>query len=375
MSEKKDELIDLSAMENLEPAFLGEVEKIDKEDIKEIKEEVIDEVESLEEFLKDKSKKEVDDEEEEVEKVETTEDTEKEVETETGKKNDEEEVSPIRAIAEWAGSKGIFEFDPDKFEDSEDYLESKLTEVAETKFNSWKEELPEEIHQLIDNYKEGIPLDELIYSRSREIEYSNITEEMLGEDVELQKRIVSDWLANNDLEDKQIKKKIERYSDAGLLSEEAETALAKLKAFEKRYQEQLKEEAQERKQQFEHQKEQKIKEVEKTILSSEEIIPGIKLSKEERKKLTEGYLKMNSKGETQLIKKLKEDPMANLKIAQFFLLMDGKLDSVKAKLESKVVGKIRQTVDTKTETESNPLQKLDIGKMRKAIELAKKART
>ena len=99
------------------------------------------------------------------------------------------------------------------------------------------------------------------------------------------------------------------------------------------------------------------------------------MSKEERKKLTEGYLKMNSKGETQLIKKLKEDPMANLKIAQFFLLMDGKLDSVKAKLESKVVGKIKQTVDTKTETESNPLQKLDIGKMRKAIELAKKART
>ena len=137
----------------------------------------------------------------------------------------------------------------------------------------------------------------------------------------------------------------------------------------------FKEEAKDRKEQFERQKEQKIKEVEKTILSSEEIIPGIKLSKEERKKLTEGYLKMNSKGETQLIKKLKEDPMANLKIAQFFLLMDGKLDSVKAKLESKVVGKIRQTVDTKTETESNPLQKLDIGKMRKAIELAKKART
>ena len=83
MSEKKDELIDLSAMENLEPAFLGEVKKIDDKDIKEIKEEVIDEVESLEEFLKDKSKKEVDDEEEEVEKVETTEDTDKETKTET----------------------------------------------------------------------------------------------------------------------------------------------------------------------------------------------------------------------------------------------------------------------------------------------------
>jgi hypothetical protein len=102
-----------------------------------------------------KAEEEEEEEEEEVEKVETTEDTDKETKTETSKKTDEEEVSPIRAIAEWAGSKGIFEFDPEKFEDSEDYLESKLTEVAETKFNSWKEELPEEIHQLIDNYKKA----------------------------------------------------------------------------------------------------------------------------------------------------------------------------------------------------------------------------
>lgn len=358
--------IDLPAPENTE---------LTDKDIEDVKEFTIGEVESLEEFQKKTAtKKEVtstpdDPEIEEETEIETPENTGEEAASEEGT----EEVSPIRAIAEWAGTKGIIDFDPEKFEDSEDYLETKLNDVVKSKVEAYKQDLPEVLHDLINNFEEGVPLMELIDSKSRQIEFSAIDEDTLEKDVDLQKNILRQHLANQDYKEDAIEKKIKRLEDNLLLEEESKEALEKLKVFEEKYQQNLIKETQERKKQAEKEWQDTLKNIEKTIMTADEIIPGIKLTKEEKQKLYDGYIKFDAKRETQLTKALKADPLANLKIAQFFLLLNGDVSNIKTKLKTEVAKEVKKTVNTYKEKDT-PFSKVNLGKIKKALELVKQQR-
>lgn len=362
---------DLSELNGLNAPALSEPE------IEKVKDFTIDEVESLEEFQKKftESQKQVTSTKDNpaVETDEGVPDTVVEVPENETEVETEEDISPIRAIAEWAGTKGIIDFDPEKFEDTEEYLESKLNAVVENKVKSYKEELPEVLHDLINNYEEGVPLMELIDSKSRQMEYSSIEEKALEDDVELQKNVIRQHLSNLDYKEEAIEKKIKRFEEGVMLEEEAKEALEKLKTFEAKYQENLIKETKARKAAAEKEWQDQIKNIEKTIMTADEIIPGVKLSKEDKQKLFDGYIKFDSKRETQLTKAMKADPLANLKIAQFFLLMGGNVSKLKTTLKTEVSKEVKKTVNTYKEKD-NPLNKLDLNKIKKAVDLVKKAR-
>lgn len=372
MPEKK---LDLSALESLNiPEYKPETQvqefALSSEEAEKIKNEAVEEIEtvaSLESFEKKITKPRV-------ENTEETEEVEEEVEEEATPVEGATEDSPIKVLAEWAGSKGIIEFDAEKFEDSEDYLENKLNEVVNKGVESWKNELPEEITNLITNYQEGVPLDELIYSRSREIEYKAIKEDLVEDDEVLQERLVSEWIVNTDPDatEDEIKKEIKGYKDSLLLPDKAKTALKKLQKFEEKYQEGLIQEARIKKDKAEKAFLESLKSIEKTINDSEEIIPGSKLTKEQKKMLFEGYTKANSKNQTLLTKMIQEDPKAHLKIAEFFLIHKGNLDSVKTKLKTEVVKETKKSIQTYGDT--SPLNKLNISKLKKGMEAIKASR-
>lgn len=373
---EQDEL-DLSMFGDLQEMNFPAPEntELTDKDIEDVKEFTIGEVESLEEFQKQTAtKKEVtstpdDPDLEEETEIETPENTGEEAASKEGT----EEVSPIRAIAEWAGTKGIIDFDPEKFEDSEDYLENKLNDVVKSKVEAYKQDLPEVLHDLINNFEEGVPLMELIDSKSRQMELSSIDESALEKDVDLQKNILRQHLANQDYKEDAIEKKIKRLEDNLLLEEESKEALEKLKVFEEKYQQNLIKETQERKKQAEKEWQDTLKNIEKTIMTADEIIPGIKLTKEEKQKLYDGYIKFDAKRETQLTKALKADPLANLKIAQFFLLLNGDVSNIKTKLKTEVTKEVKKTVNTYKEKDT-PFSKVNLGKIQKALELAKQQR-
>ena len=243
--------LDFSALEklNLPPINMkaSDLEPVDgepflsKEEIEEAKESAIEEVNGIDEFSQEKD----------TEDSENSEESSKEesAETETADLDEEdsegnggvaEESSVISAVAEWAKSKGIFDYEADQFEDSEDWLENKLIEKSKSYADEWKDSLPPIIKEVINNYEEGVPLDELIYSKSREMEYNAVDEEDLGKSDALQKKLVSDWLYTQEFSDEEIDSKLKKYEDALILEDEAKTALKKLKAYEAKYQEQLK---------------------------------------------------------------------------------------------------------------------------------------
>lgn len=356
--------LDFSALEklNLPPIedIPGNTEDVLGEDsIEEAAQAALKEVESLEDF------KDPIDEEDEVEIPEAI-TPEKEIE--------EPEVSVIQGLSEWAKAKGLFDYKEEEFEDSEDFLESKLIEKSKVYSQEWKDSLPKVVKEIIENYEEGIPLDELVYSKSREIEYNNIADRDLETQEELQKKLVADWLYTQDYTEDEVKSKLKKLEDAFMLEDEARTALKKLKVYESKYQEQLKNQVQEQKQADEKAFATRIKNIQTEILSAEEVIKGIKLSKEDKQKLFDSYTKLDSKGETALTKAIKSDPQAWYKITQFMVLMGGDLSKVEQKLNTENTKKIKAAVNTYQETPG--LSKLTspeaLKAMRKAINQAKK---
>jgi hypothetical protein len=377
--------LDFSALErlnmppiNIEAKDLESVEGqplLTKDEIEEAKETAIQEVNGIDEFSQEENTEDSED------SGETS--TEKQSEAKTPEYDDEdsegdagtnEESSVVQAVAEWAKAKGIFDYEADQFEDSEEWLETKLVEKSKVYADEWKESLPPIIKEVINNYEEGVPLDELIYSKSREMEYNAVDEDDLGKSDGLQKKLVADWLYTQDFSDDEIESKIKKYEDALILEDEAKTALKKLKAYEAKYQEQLKVDTERKKMAAQDQYNQMLKQIETDIMSSEEIIPGIQLSKEEKKKVYDAYTKQDSSRKTQLIKALETDPQAWYKITQFMVLMNGNLKDVEKKLTTKATKKVKETVNTYKETPG--LNKLtspsSLKAMKKAIAKIKK---
>ena len=256
-------------------------------------------------------------------------------------------------------------------------MEKKLIEKSKSYNEEWKESLPPAIKELINNYEEGVPLDEIIYSKSREIEYSQIDEKTLEEREDLQKKLIADWLVNQDYDDDEIKKRLGKLEENLMLEDEAKIALKKLKAYEAKYQENLKAEAKANKIAQEKAFQDQIKRIEEDITKSSEIIKGIQISKEEKKQLIDAYTKIDSKGKTALMKAIENDPQAWYKITQFMVLMNGDLSKVKTSATTEVTKKVKEAVNTYKETPG--LGKLSspeaLKAMKKAVKLSQKARS
>lgn len=360
-------------------AFGGEaLPGLNEKQIEQVAEDTVTEVNSLEEFEKPakpaESTSKPNEEELEEEELENEEELEEESQEAAG---EEPETSVVQGIAEWAKAKGLFDYKDEEFEDSEDFLEKKLIEKSKSYNEEWKESLPPAIKELINNYEEGVPLDEIIYSKSREIEYSQIDEKTLEEREDLQKKLIADWLVNQDYDDYEIKKRLGKLEENLMLEDEAKIALKKLKAYEAKYQENLKAEAKANKIAQEKAFQDQIKRIEEDITKSSEIIKGIQISKEEKKQLIDAYTKIDSKGKTALMKAIENDPQAWYKITQFMVLMNGDLSKVKTSATTEVTKKVKEAVNTYKETPG--LGKLSspeaLKAMKKAVKLSQKARS
>jgi len=369
--------IDMKASD-LEPVTSGSLRGLDKEEIiEDAKESAIEEIENIDEFSTPSEASEVSetDGEEKEEKKQTSQDSEDEdLEDFESGQDSSEETSVVKAVAEWAKAKGLFDYEEDKFEDSEDWLETKLVEKSKEYTQEWVDSLPPVIKEIITNYEEGVPLDELVYSKSREIEYNAVDENELEKSEGLQKKLVSDWLYTQEFSEEEIETKLKKYEDALILEDEAKTALKKLRAYESKYQEQLKFQTQQKQEAARQNYETYMKKIETDIMNSQEIIPDIPVSKEERKKLYDAYTKADSKGDTALTRAIKSDPQAWYKITQFMVLMNGNLKNVEKSLQKKATEKLKKSVTTYKETPG--LNKLTspaaLKAMKKALEKSKK---
>ena len=213
--------------------------------------------------------------------------TETPEETSDNKNSSSSSSTPVVAFAKVLADEGVLSaFDEDVQKELEEKGVDGLIELMGREIQEgvedYKSTLPQEIKDLIDNYEEGVPFDRILNVKSKQIELNNITEDALSTDKELQKNIVRQELEMRGYKDQEIEEMLIDFEDLAKLESKAKTSLGRLKQAYKEQQEEMKREVAEYNKQVEEKRKEQIATIQKTVFETEEIIPGVKLSKKEK---------------------------------------------------------------------------------------------
>lgn len=211
--------------------------------------------------------------------INDTTDSEDKIET----PNNEADSSPILPFASLLQEKGFLpHLDMDEFSNEEDPVDA-LTSAIRNEISIANEgfinSFPKELLDMARAVANGVPLSQLKDNKLQELEYTTISEDKLTEDTNLQKKLVRNYLKEKGFKDAKIEREVTRYEDLGDLETEAKDALEELKSISKQKQEYAKQEYAERQKQLEAQNKQLLGNIQNSIETTEEIIPGLKMNK------------------------------------------------------------------------------------------------
>jgi hypothetical protein len=289
------------------------------------------------------------------------------------------EDNPYKILANFAKENGLIEFDEKEFNDNspDEFIISKYQETLNKRVESALKEIednyPEEIKELIANYRDGVPLMDLIQSKSRIQELSNIKQEELNSNKELQRELISMFLQEHDFTPEEINIKIEKYEDAGLLEEEANLALKKLISIEEKYKDKLIQESKQRQIQEREMAEKQLKEIENRVMSRKELFPGIDYTDEVKRKVLNAMIKPISKiGDKpiNLIAKAQmEDPDFWEKVA-YMVVNKWDMTPFQKKAATDQARRLKETINN-TSFDKTKKSTVNINNIRKAVEKMK----
>lgn len=255
------------------------------------------------------------------------------------------QTSPEGVFAPFMGliKEGVLIFDESKeYDNSIDGVKDLLQENINKGVDAWKNQYPPEALEVLEHIKNGGSLRELIQVEQDGPNYES--------DVDLtdethQKYLIEDWLAEQGFEQDEIKTKLEKYEEAGILEDEAKTAHSKLIKLQKKKREQLienqKQETERRKQEFQT----KTEGFKKKVLETKEIA-GFQLKSGEEKTLLDYMTRPVKEGKTQL--QLDYDEETQLKMA-YFMMKKFNFKDVEKKAETKATIKLKEAVSRATD--------------------------
>ena len=319
---------------------------------------------STEEVKEDEPQAEAVEEDTEEQVSETTEASETEQDT-------EDDGAALKVFAEIQRDSGLIDFKDDEFENSEEWLLDKVQETINNKVEEYKENMPEEIKYLLDNYEAGVNMYDLINMSAGEKSYENVTAESLKENGSLQKMLIKDLLSRSGWSDERITRKLERYEDTGVLYEEAEDALASLKDLQKTEKENMiKAQKEEQKQRIEaHEK--WLGDLKDHIGKKEEILPGFKLSPKDKDNLYKGITKLDKQGKNEIMRMREKDPEFDLKIAYLATVLKWDFSAFERQSTTKSTRKLADAIKSTKKTGSRPSRgtskNVDFDTMRKSL--------
>jgi hypothetical protein len=242
--------------------------------------------------------------------------------------------SPLTPYAKLLVDEGILpNLDIKKFDGTADSLKEAMVNEIIGAVEMYKETLPDRVKQLINNYEEGVPFDKLLELDRSEIEVSEVTEDKLKDDTELQKKLVRSYLTKTTkFSETKINRTIEDYEDKDELQDEAISSLAELKSLVTKDKEQEKLLIKEQEKRIEAERKASISKLEDTINTTNEIIPGLKLNKKIKETVLQsmtvpaGYDKSGAPV-NRIVAKRMEDPMGfELKLHYLFEITKGFTD-------------------------------------------------
>jgi hypothetical protein len=272
----------------------------------------------------------------------------------------------LRELAKWGHELGIFDYDEEKFESSEDYFKEQFFEkVKQEALHA----VPDEFKNIMDAYMRGVPLNELLQSKAREESFGMLSDDELVENENLQETLVAQWLSLQDYEPEEIQEKVESYKEGLLLEKEAKTALKKLKKYESAYQERLAEQAERQRKAQAQQYQAVLEDLKNTIQNTDTFIPGISMGNNEKERLFAAITKRDREGRTELEKKMATKEM-QLAVAQFVLQLEGKVEAIERKAYTKAAKQTKETINSNS-TSNKAKTSVDLGVIRQALKKSK----
>ena len=339
---------------------IQEVDELPEVDAK--KEEEPSTNESQEPIAKDNAQEDISEEGEEGAAEETAAETQQE---------EENGESVLKVFAEIQRDTGLITFNDEEFEDSEEWLLSKVQDTINSKVEEYKESMPEEIKYLLENHEAGVNMYDLLKSDSQQQAYDSIDKEKLGGSEATQKRLVKDLLTLNGFSQAQIDKKIARYEDAGVLLEEAEESLVTLQEVQKQHKQQLIEQQKQEKQQRVEAHKNWLSELKGHISDKEEILPGFKLNPKDKDLLYNGITKLDRQGKNEIMRIREKDPEFDLKIAYLATVLKWDFSAFERQSTTKSTRKLADVIKSTKKTGSRPSRgtsnNVDFDTMRKSL--------
>lgn len=258
--------------------------------------------------------------------------------------------SVYKTLSELLKEEGIIE---DTFEDKE-ALFTYFKTVADTNVQEWKDSLPSEIADLINNYEEGVPFDELLQIKSNQIRLDSITDESLEDNIDLQKNLVRNFYQGKGFTEAKIEKMVSKALELDELEDEAKDALVELKEVESKKLESTK--LAQKQRELENQKAytESINRLNSTINEVKEIIPGVKIDDKTKKELFNMITKPAEMREGQSISQVmllrEKNPLDfELKLNYYAKLglfdENPKFDVIMKKSETKALGKLERQLE------------------------------
>lgn len=314
-----------------------------------------EEIDSIENIIPNKIPKEIEEEDEHIEtEEEEIEESEEEEEEEPVKKEvkaskkaepekttDEEDTrSALKIFADIQRENGIIDFEDEEYEDSEEFIISKVTEKitkgVEAGIEEYKNSFSPEAKEIIEAMEAGMPLESLLERNNDISTYEDITDQEIEENEALQKNLVRNLMSLKGYSKETIDKKINRLDDSGLLVDEAKDSKIELLEYSKKKKE-------EEKQEHIRQQKENIEKVEnwkkgiKEFLDkNDEVIPGFKMNNKHKEVVYNGLTKFDKDGRNDFQKAIEKDPNFNLKVAYLALALNWNFSDIEKKATTKV---------------------------------------
>ncbi len=273
--------------------------------------------------------------------------------------NTSKQADLLKVFGSNLADKGLLKFDEaefDKAEDKDAYFTLKAEEAVkdgvEEGIRTYKSELPEEIDKLVELHKSGVPIYRILESDARIASLEGIKPADIESDVALQKDILTELLTVQGFSKEKIDLKLKRAEDLGTLKDDSVEGFDVLLNIEKTERQNMIKEEQAKKVRADQERVDSLKKIEDSITTSDEIIPGFKLTPEDKKILINGITKSagtdpkTGRQINALSKARLDDPKMDLKVAYFTLILKGDLSKLENKAASKVTRSLKSVVDS-----------------------------
>lgn len=262
--------------------------------------------------------------------------------------------SPFLHFASFLHEEGILsDFDEKNFDNTEEGLFNAIKGEIDKQVGTYKQSLPETIKTLIENYEEGVPLEELIKVKSKQIEFNKIKEDELVNDESLQEKIYAESLKKKGFSEEKIARLVKRAKLDEELLDEAKDSLAEIRNELSLEEAKIKEAELKRKEKEEEDRKNTLLKIKTDIESTDEIIPKVKLTPKMKESLYKSLttpVKMDENGRpiNAVVAKRMEDPL-KFELTLHYLnqlgVFDGKWDKIVDSLKTKAVKDLKTVID------------------------------